>query len=214
MRDEYEKTKNEIDLFFYYLEISSQPSNLILEDTDSNFELLKILKSNALMMLYNLVEATVRSCIVQYYDKYNELGKTYQESRIEIKKLWLNYNSKFGANTFNTDLFNLIDQTTGSNSLILDIEQFNLSGNADLQKIKCILEDHHIIYNHELISNYGSTMLSVKNSRNYLAHGNLSFTEASKNLTVDDIVGKYKDDVYGCLDYVVGIVEEEIENFY
>ncbi|WP_017370880.1 MAE_28990/MAE_18760 family HEPN-like nuclease, partial [Lactococcus garvieae] len=134
MINEYEKTKQEIELFCQYLISSDKPETLILEDKVQNSELVKILKSSALMMLYNLVEATIRSCITQYYDSYNEIEKSYSEAGDKIKKLWLNYNSKFSKQTFNEELYSLIDKTFSDSALFLDIEQFHLSGNADLKE--------------------------------------------------------------------------------
>lgn len=210
MVNEYEKTKQEIELYCRYLVSNDKPEILILEDKAQNLELVKILKSSALMMLYNLVEATIRSCITQYYDSYNKMGKSYSEASIRIKRLWLNYNAKFSKQTFNEELFKLVDQTFSDSGLFLDIDEFHLSGNADLQEIKKILEKHEIHYEDSQLKQYGGTMYAVKESRNSLAHGNISFTEAAKDLSINDIVSKYKNDVFGCLDYVVDIVEQEI----
>uniref|UniRef100_UPI00036DE6FA MAE_28990/MAE_18760 family HEPN-like nuclease n=1 Tax=Lactococcus garvieae TaxID=1363 RepID=UPI00036DE6FA len=81
-----------------------------------------------------------------------------------------------------------------------------------INKIKKILEKHEINYEEESISKYGGTMYAVKKSRNSLAHGNVSFTEASKDLSTNDIVTRYKDDVFGCLDYLVNVVEQKISS--
>ncbi|GAB2022044.1 hypothetical protein RyT2_11180 [Pseudolactococcus yaeyamensis] len=212
MISDYEKKKQEIELFCLYLQQNDMPENYILENKDNNSKLLRILKSNALIMFYNLIESTVRSCIMEYYDTHNVYIKSYSEASDEIKKIWLKYSSyTIKEQSINQDLFSIIQQTFLDTGFSLDIKQFHLSGNVDVAKIKYVFEKHGIQYDGQQLKDNGGTILSIKNQRNALAHGNISFTKATENLTTEEVVGKYKQHVFECLDYVVEVIETEIE---
>lgn len=220
MRKDYEKLTTEIDRFIEVLQYFEQriigiPTDdcrsflIELKNQDESEAIFKTMKSNAIIMLYNLVEATVRTTMNEYYDHYNSKHVTYTEAIEEIKKLWVKYSSQdFKNNLIQNQVFQLVEGCIDKEYyLSLDFEKFSLSGNADLREIKNILDSHGINYNKDEVQGYGGSLLSVKNMRNLLAHGNISFEDNGKEITTSDLTA-YKIQIYQCLDYFMNKVEE------
>jgi hypothetical protein len=95
--DIYGNRIEEINFFFEALEQldedlkeshsrSSESSQKYKQD-----KFLKILKANALLMLYNLVESTVLNGMNEIYDKLNADGVTYIAVSEKIQKIWFSY---------------------------------------------------------------------------------------------------------------------------
>ena len=53
---------------------------------------LKMLKSNAILMIYNLVESTIMSAILKIYDSFFQQELTYNMVRKEIQDIWFHIN--------------------------------------------------------------------------------------------------------------------------
>ncbi|WP_159592417.1 MAE_28990/MAE_18760 family HEPN-like nuclease [Streptococcus halichoeri] len=219
-RIEYEKLKQETNRFVAFLGQlecsligfhSEECRSFKVEvlDRDEADSIFKAMKSNATIMLYNLVEACVRSTMSNYYVKFNYSRRSYTETVKQLKKLWIQHSTKeFTESNMSKNIFEMIEKAMDNEYTVsLDFEKyFSLSGNADLREIKSILDKHGISYESSEFKNYGGALKSIKDMRNSLAHGNISFEENGKNLTVNDI-SQYKDQTYLCLEYFMDVVE-------
>ncbi|WP_170236366.1 MAE_28990/MAE_18760 family HEPN-like nuclease [Streptococcus hyovaginalis] len=218
-RAEYEKLKQEINRFIAFLKhiehsLIGFDGNICnsfrveILDNDEADSVFKSMKSNATIMLYNLVEACVRITMSDYYEKFNNSHQSYSQTIEKLRRLWIRYSARmFNESNVSKNVFEMIENVMNDEYRIsLDFEKhFSLSGNADLREIKSILEIHGIEYNSEEFKNYGGALKSVKDMRNSLAHGNISFEENGKGLTVADI-DKYKKETYLCLEYFMEVV--------
>lgn len=219
-RIEYEKLKQEIDRFIDFLihlehsiigidSNDCQSFKVNVLDKDEAESVFKSMKSNAMIMLYNLVEACVRITMSSYYEKFNNSSYSYVQTNEELKKLWVKHNTKtFHESNISKSIFDMIESVIDDEHKVsLDFENFTLSGNADLRELKSILKNHGIGYDSEKFKSYGGALKSIKNMRNSLAHGNISFEENGKKLAVDDI-SQYKTETYLCLEYFMKVVQE------
>ncbi|MCQ8255809.1 MAE_28990/MAE_18760 family HEPN-like nuclease [Streptococcus suis] len=218
-RIEYEKLKQEIDRFIDFLvhvehsligfdSNGCQSFKVEVLDNDEANSVFKVMKSNATIMLYNLVEACVRLTMSDYYENFNNSRHSYAQTIEELKRLWVKHSTEtFHPNNISRSVFEMIENVMDDEHKIsLDFESFSLSGNADLREIKSILENHGIGYESEKFQSYGGALISIKKMRNSLAHGNISFEENGKKLTVGDI-SKYKNETYLCLEYFMEVVQ-------
>lgn len=218
-RSEYDKLKQEIDRFIEFLihiehsligfyDEECQSFKVKILDEDEADSVFKAMKSNAIIMLYNLVEACVRSTMRGYYENFNQSRSSYTRTITELKRLWIQYSTKiFNENNVSQNVFNMIENAVSDEYIIsLDFKNFSLSGNADLREIKSVLEKHGITYESNEFQNCGGALKSIKDMRNSLAHGNISFEDNGKNLAVSDI-SKYKDETYLCLEYFMQVVK-------
>ncbi|MCC4326313.1 hypothetical protein LMB33_10160 [Limosilactobacillus reuteri] len=170
---------------------------------------LVILKSNALMMMYNLIESTVKQQIANVYMSINNDQLNFKQLDNYYKELFKKYAFKGedGSELESTQRIvdassELISEILNNRSLEFKINKFKLSGNADLRKIKQIFNEHDISLNHDSISQYGNELLTIKNSRNSLAHGSDTFSNAGSKLTAQEI-SQYADDVISFLEYLI-----------
>ncbi|RZK04551.1 MAG: hypothetical protein EOO46_16450 [Flavobacterium sp.] len=151
-------------------------------------ELSKILRANCFLILYNLAESSIRQSILEIHDQISSKQLKFQEVKDEIKKVWLNNKYKNFKTTSNEDI--LIAITNIANDMIdirFDESGTNLGGNVDAQKIREFArklgfsdKTHHKLNN-------GSKLHIVKNRRNHLAHGNISFANCGREYSIEDL---------------------------
>lgn len=222
---DYNKLKNEINRFVDLLKqiensligFSSDECcslKIAIIDKDEAEAVFKSMKSNATIMLYNLVEASVRSTMNDYYANFNSQHLSYSDTIIELKKLWIKHKSKnFNNSNMSEQVFEMIENSINTEYFIsLDFDKdFSLSGNADVREIKSILEKHGLQYDDRQFNDYGGALKSIKDMRNRLAHGNVSFEENGKDLTVNDLE-EYKKQTYQCVEYFMSIVNSSLNS--
>ncbi|MZU11605.1 hypothetical protein GUI51_05530 [Enterococcus mundtii] len=91
----------------------------------------------------------------------------------------------------------------------MSFENFSLSGNADLREIKEIMKNHGIEYDERNFKTFGGSLKSIKDMRNSLAHGNVSFQDNGRELTISELKD-YQSQTYQCLKYFMDTVEDNI----
>lgn len=174
-------------------------------------DLLVILKSNSFIMIYNLVESTIKNSVIYMYDEINKHNVRYLDVCNEIRKIWFNYH--FRENILSVDRVKalsqtLIDEIIDEDDIFLDYEQFKLSGNADWRVIKRAMVDHGMIVNSGKTDSHAGSMRTVREKRNNLAHGSESFIDSAKDFSEIDIK-KIATDTFILLEYVM----DEIDNY-
>lgn len=190
-------------------------------------ELSKILKSNAILLYYNLIEGTISLVLNEFFDKINQERSKYDLMTLSIKKIWLKYKHRsFGVGTFKDDDYILSTIESIINEIIeiqprsiRDYELGNrtvynyeaycketnsndISGNLDAREIRNIFS----LYGLPEISQRCDSMLKVKNKRNSLAHGNETFAQVGSNFTIDDLF-RMKIEIIDFLDNILNEVE-------
>lgn len=237
---EYEKLKMEINHFInviniyensimgipnvlnnlFEIQIESIPKDLFEQEyrlqikNRDNFEaIVKIMKSNSILMLYNLVESTIRVSMLDYYSSLNDKQLSFSQAIESIQKLWVkNHLNQINSNELNQEVFNLILNVINNNySVEIERESFHLSGNADVKEMKRILETHGITYNNDSFRDFGGALFTIKNKRNYLAHGNISFEDNGGQFSIQEI-NELKNKTYQCLDYFISLINSAIIN--
>lgn len=222
MRTNFDKLTKEIDLFLDLLKYfenkligyDEKCSILSVEivDKDEYEAVFKSLKSNVILMLYNLVESTIRLTMNNYYDRFNNRNISYKHLVEDIKKTWIRQSlgAKQKNDSIQKNIYSMIEIAISENAPIhIDFESFSLSGNADLREIKDILKTHGINYKEDEFKTFGGSLKSIKDMRNSLAHGNISFQDNGRILSVSELYD-YKEQAYLCLDYFMKIVEENM----
>lgn len=237
---EYEKLKMEINHFInviniyensimgipnvlnnlFEIQIESSPEDLFereyrlqIKDRDNFEAIVKIMKSNSILMLYNLVESTIRVSMLDYYSSLNDKQLSFSQAIESIQKLWVkNHLNQINSNELNQEVFNLILNVINNNySVEIERESFHLSGNADVKEMKRILETHGITYNNDSFRDFGGALFTIKNKRNYLAHGNISFEDNGGQFSIQEI-NELKNKTYQCLDYFISLINSAIIN--
>jgi hypothetical protein len=210
-RDTYNERVCEID--FYY-DALGQLDDEVSQTLGSSVEplgkykqdgFLKILKANALLMIYNLVESTVLNGIEEIYDKLKTNGATYSTVRKEIQDIWFSYkfkqvyDQKAHYGSYKDKALEIVNSIMTGETIELNRDALPLSGNLDADEIRKVCTTGHGISFRPDDSCKGGVRLSdVREKRNLLAHGTLSFSECGREYSLEDLV-EIKKQTYGFL---------------
>lgn len=191
----FDDRKKEIEFYFSIMvKIENGSSDI---HTGDNSRFYKIMKSNFLLMLYNLVEACIVSGMMEIYEDLKNEGCSYNQVIQQIQDIWAKYkiNEIYGPTTervaYENRIQAIIKNITTNSPIILSKGALRIGGNLNAKKITDICKSHNICYQ---LSTSGEHLEQVKNKRNYLAHGDVSFSECARDLAISDLE-KYKDDV-------------------
>jgi hypothetical protein len=149
--------------------------------------LIKVLKANLFLLLYNLSESSIRQSLSEIYDTISKEKLKYSEVIDEIKMIWIYEKHRNFKNIGTENIFSVINNLVND---IIDIKfdsEKNISGNVDGRKIKEFSEKYgfsNIVHKNAY---EGKKLHQVKTQRNNLAHGFISFSECGRNYTISDL---------------------------
>jgi len=191
---DFEKRVEEINIYFLLLENIEEkdavlyfPNKRTHKYQPHNVELIKILKANLFLLLYNLSESSIKQSLVEIYEQITDQQLKYEDVIDEIKKIWIdeklnNFKNKGTDNIFKV-ISNLAEEII---EIKFDSEKI-ISGNIDGRKIKEFSIKHGFSSNVHKNAKDGVKLYQVKTQRNNLAHGNTSFAECGRNYTISDL---------------------------
>ncbi|MCH5240682.1 MAG: hypothetical protein J1F38_10695 [Muribaculaceae bacterium] len=213
-KEEYKQRLKEVDLYFSTFHLLDKAS-CTLEGFDLNgektslvidTELIKIFKANGFILLYNLIEATIRNSITAVLNSISNEKVTYKKVTDELRKLWLKqeFKSYRDTNNVHSKVQSIMSEVLEDSLFTLNQECITISGNIDAQEIRNISKQIGC----EEPKN-GESLLQIKNKRNELAHGEKTFTEIGKNYTIQDLI-KYKEETASFIENVMQKIEDYI----
>ena len=205
---------------------------------DTNLE--KVLRGNCYLMLYNLVEGSITESINAIFTDINQNNILLHQLTPAYKQIWLRYrfdlvksmdkkdmNKKHGNMDVNLnqvlqnfDIFSVHDFIEKKNvgnvkseeifggykAYLKVIKTSEISGNLDVRAIRDELSK---IYDFD-VPEKCDELLAVKNARNKLAHGEITFSEAGLRNTISELI-TMKDNVVEYLKIVLTNVDTFIE---
>ncbi|NEP43018.1 MAG: hypothetical protein F6K35_28870 [Okeania sp. SIO2H7] len=171
-------------------------------------ELFKTLKASAYLLLYNLVESTMRDAIEAIFKELQSQKLPFDKIRPELKKIVLNNLKKRNPDKV---LVKIIDISLDIISVGFDKEEL-FSGNIDGKLIRDTADKYGFSYRtNPQKTNNGKDLLNVKTNRNYLAHGVKSFAEVGKDRTADELI-EIKNKVVSYLRQILENIETYLVN--
>ena len=158
-----------------------------------------VAKAQSLILLYNLVESTVCDCLNAIYDAIQDESLIFGNVSDDIKNMWRNYLKRK----------NLPEKSKNDNDIInmairFDNLAINISGSLDFRKIQEVFSKHGCLLDNSSRDTIAQSFLVVKNKRNLLAHGNISFSECGAHYLLSDLQ-KYKEHI---VDYMQDVVNK------
>ena len=214
-RNEYIKRLHEVELYFDTLQLLDKGTcsikcvdilgNEEIKDVDS--ELSTILKANGFLLLYNLIEATIRNSIDAVLNSIHASSVTFGNLSDNLKKIWIKQESKGIISEKNHEKIMHIAKAILDNEIMsFERDCINISGNIDAQKIREVLKQ----FGGNEIRN-GRDLKTIKDKRNNLAHGEFTFSEIGRNYTVGDLIN-YKDETKSYLSSLLDEIQDYIGN--
>lgn len=173
----FQKRVQEIETYYGFLETYINSS--------SDKELNKILRSNLILMLYNLVESSISNAIEEIHNNMHTNNTTFDSLNIELKKVLI---KQLKSNISPHDFVISI------NNLAVDIvkrcfQKRKIStGNIDNKIISKLGREYGFDVNTTYATTkHGKCLEEIRGRRNDLAHGTFSFTEIGKEYTIGDL---------------------------
>lgn len=213
-RAEYTKRLNEVTLYFETIKLlDNGDCSIICKDINGGTtekiidgELAKIMKANGFLLLYNLIEATIRNSISAILNSISTDKLTFKLLSDNLKKLWINQeiNKTKDISKFKEKVSELSEKILNDKLLEFSNECINISGNIDAQRIREIAKKFGY-----LEPKNGRGLQTIKDKRNQLAHGESTFSDIGKNYTSNDLIG-YKSEVVTFIENVLNNVETYI----
>jgi hypothetical protein len=230
-KDTYESRKSELTEFvelLAFLEETEQTRDAEgMSEFDSFFHakekgislsyasMINILKSDVSLMLYNLIEFTITNLIGSIYDEIAQQELSYDKLNESIRAIWremmLRTATQPSANyqTYLSENEKIINWILDKRVIEMTARETLPNGNLDGDTIRQTLVKHGIKITS--FENYRPDLLkTVKEDRNNLAHGSVSFVEAVRQRSVKDI-GDNVQIVIGYLDSLIPQVEEYLD---
>jgi hypothetical protein len=216
-KGDFELRKKEVENYFLFLDILDKETTLLkyvkdgktIEEEISK-DTQRTLIANSFLILYNLIEATIRNSIIEIYDKIQEDEITYNKLSESLKKIWLKSKTKnlkegnFNIQTLQSNVESIINNVIDNEIILLTKDDIDISGNIDADKIRTLAKE----IGFDKTSN-GSNLATIKNKRNGLAHGNHTFYDVGKDFTVNEI-GLFKNETFLYLADVIANIEKFI----
>jgi hypothetical protein len=196
---EYEARVAEIDLYFTFLaDVLERDAELYYPRARKtkraiiNDDLVKILKANACLLLYNLVESSIRNGLSRIYDSIKNDKVNYETLRRELRELWVH-------DEFKPDPMRLPENNAKRALEMLDLVveskyiQFNpkllpISGNLDADRVRELSTKYGFSQGTSRSARGGYHLVRVRQERNNLAHGLKSFKECGRDLTLETLI--------------------------
>jgi hypothetical protein len=171
-------------------------------------ELIKTLKASSFLLLYNLVEATMRNASEAIFDELRGKGVSYDQISPKLKKIVLkNLKKRNPDKIFSSITAISLDIITAGFD-----KQDLFSGNIDGRKII----DTATEYGFSHLTDYartahGSDLLTVKSNRNDLAHGIKSFAEVGRDKSAAELL-EIKNKIVRYLKQILQNIEQYLSN--
>ena len=190
---EFEAKVQEIDIYFKFLDHVHEhgtslyfPNKKTHQKKPVNDELLKIFKASSFLIMYNLVESTIRLSVDQIYEHIKMESFSYKDLRNELRELWVRdqlFDLERGhANhsSYRNAAKKIVEEALESLTAEFRSERLPISGNLDAASIRDLAAKFGFSSKVHNRAKGGSKLQIVKDMRNNLAHGSLSFSECGR----------------------------------
>jgi hypothetical protein len=200
VKNTFQERVDEINLYYGFI------NSFIPTNRDENLN--RILKSNMILMLYNLVESTISNSIEEIHNSIHASAISFDTLKVELKEVIIKHLKDKNPKKF-------VESVT---HLAIDVVKKSFdkrkvcNGNVDSLKIRELSG----VYGFSSNTTYAQTkngqiLLDIKGKRNDLAHGTFSFVEIGKVLTPEDLE-KMKDETVSYLKEIVANIEYYLTN--
>jgi hypothetical protein len=227
IKTEFDKRIIEIDLYYEVLktiELDNPKLTAFDVNEEKNVEIkinssrIDIFRATAYLLLYNLIESTIYNSITSIFDSIKDNEVKYFEMIKEVQKYWLNnlykHDEKKRKETIIETFMNIANQIF-NDTIELASNEINYGGSLDARTIFDTAKSMKIqvgnikrIYNE---NTHGIILKDIKKKRNWLAHGEKSFTEIGSISTYSQLLDA-KDNVKAFLEEFINSVDAYIQN--
>lgn len=201
IQDEFDVRQDDIDLLIDLtkklneMNVSGYSADYLDENEDINSlhvsqRLIDVMKSALYLLAYNQTESTMCSCLAEVYDKIDDNEVTYDELKPGIQKAVIRGLLKRYSGGGGT-LVSTIDGKLSLNSPKASFDVENVfSGNIKTESIHELKNAYGINVAWNASHKNGIDITTLKDARNDLAHGNMSFSRYSSSKDLEVVIGE------------------------
>lgn len=213
---EFQERSQEVsDYFIFVKDLEEDNLQLVVEEDAEKPEikerypqLSNTLKASAYLLLYNLVESSMRNAIEAIFKELQSQQVPFDRIKPELKKIVL---QNFKRQNPDKVLVQIRDISLDIIAVGFDKEEL-FSGNIDGLLIRKIAKSYGFSSRTDYAKTHdGIDLLSVKTNRNDLAHGVKSFAEVGKDKTADELI-EVKNKVVNYLRQILENIETYLVN--
>lgn len=197
--NDFEDRVTELKSFFAFLRRLDLADELVSErsgkrsTTKIEAEWRATLKATAYLLIYNMVESSIRDAVIYLYGRVKFRQVSAEKLQDEIVAIWVEQEFR-SRDAFSASARNYLELSRdlvklATTRAMIDIrcEDLPLAGNLDGHNIIKLCEKHGLPFTVPKAARGGAGLASVKTARNALAHGSLSFEECGRNVTVAEL---------------------------
>jgi hypothetical protein len=197
-----------------FIDRSSEINNYFgfIQSNENSIEktVFRVLKANFILMLYNIIEATVSNTIAEIRSHiHNDTTVDFDGLKEKIKKEII-----ADLKNISPSEFILASSLIANDVIKIPFKKEKISnGNIDNDVLISLSE----IYGFQLknsdynLTNHGKHLKTIKGKRNDLAHGIFSFTEVGKDYSIIDLEN-YKNWTINYLKFIIENVNIYLDN--
>jgi hypothetical protein len=196
---QYDARVAEIDLYFTFLaDILERDAELYYPRARKtkravlDEDLVKILKANACLLLYNLVESSIRNGLNRIYDSIRDDRVPYEVLRRELRELWVHDEFKPDPTRLPENnarrALEMLELVVESKHIQFDPKLLPIGGNLDADRVRELSARYGFSHGTSRSTKGGYHLVRVRQERNNLAHGLKSFKECGRDLTLDALI--------------------------
>lgn len=161
------------------------------------------IKAGIVLMLYNAIESTMTKCLVRLHEVLITKNLAFNDCNNKLKHLVAVYHENAREKSSDnhrkaSHALEFYDYIVGNSPFNLSYQEISkfyplYSGNLDSREIIAVLEKYGIEFEERV-----SELKTIKDYRNKLAHGENSFEEIGRELTLQ-YIGQLKDKTFDYL---------------
>lgn len=198
---EFQEIKAEVDIYFAYLEKIDGDEARLEQRAGDEFvqepfgrEFKTILKANALILLYHLVEATVQRSVDGIIDAVRLENVGYADASANVRRIWgalrVRQMRRASEDTWVQHVTELAEKCIQREVLALSGREIvkGLAGNIDAQAIRDLAKEFGFEIKSRPEAKGGGDLEKIRHSRNLLAHGVQRFTQVGAEMTVEELL--------------------------
>lgn len=176
----------------YAIAQKANPKGLPKEPSDVSV-VSSVIRSNVKIMIYNIIEFSVTNLVNAIYHQLEKEKCGYTEASDSIRSVWLHANLKQlndpSANNATVEKLSkrLIESIIAKSALCIRPKDTIAGGNLDGDSILKLFDQHGVSINASGTQFNQQELKDIRQRRNDLAHGSVSFTEAGSQVTTAEL---------------------------
>lgn len=202
--DEFEQRRAEADHFLkLVIQLSSSSDPLPGKRRDrerapliyANELSVTLAKASYFLVLYNLVEATIRSGFTAIWDEVHSGDVAISVLSESMKLVWLKHEFRkidpysSNATTYRRAAAGILEFSLGDQTPRVIFRNLSGGGNWGLAELRDICAEHNLKFSPPPSARGGTDLDSVRDKRNKLAHGSMTFEEIGRGVSVSELRG-------------------------